>query len=425
MLFIQSKFKESAIAFYKKVSHTASVASAEVCASVKRGERRYIVSALALLAAIGTILSFSLTGARFVYKVNYSGKNIAVVRDKNSFNTAKKTVVKMVNGNDVEKEVAKPEYTPAIALAPSISDQNHIVSAIIDNTDGIVEGCIFKVNGAELFTAEKKTLEKCIKKRFEKFRIEGAKCSFEFVEKTDMVKGYFLKKDMLGEDEIKYELNKLSVKTVAETVEETVIPYGVTEIKNEDGLIGSRDVIIEGRNGMGNRVTTVVYIDGVQQGDPETKEVVVLAPVDEAVSVGVSVPVSDEEITSLPGSGYVFPLATKRWEVSAYFGDGRGHKGIDLAAKYGTPILAVASGKVIRSEWYEGYGYCVDIDHGFGFVTRYGHASQLIAEVGQTVSAGEVIALVGSTGDSTGDHLHIEFIVGDTKLNPAMYLGLD
>jgi hypothetical protein len=84
------------------------------------------------------------------------------------------------------------------------------------------------------------------------------------------------------------------------------------------------------------------------------------------------------------------------------------HLGVDYPANEGTPILAIESGTVIQSNYIGRYGNLVEIDHGNGFTSKYGHASQLLVNVGQQVQQGEVIALVGSTGYSTGPHLHFE-----------------
>jgi murein DD-endopeptidase MepM/ murein hydrolase activator NlpD len=84
------------------------------------------------------------------------------------------------------------------------------------------------------------------------------------------------------------------------------------------------------------------------------------------------------------------------------------HSGIDIGAMYGTAIYATASGKVIYSGWYGGYGNAVVIDHGGGYSSLYGHCSTLYVSNGQTVRQGATIASVGSTGMSTGPHLHFE-----------------
>jgi murein DD-endopeptidase MepM/ murein hydrolase activator NlpD len=103
-------------------------------------------------------------------------------------------------------------------------------------------------------------------------------------------------------------------------------------------------------------------------------------------------------------------------------GKPRNHLGIDIAAPMGTPIGAVASGKVIFAGRQRGYGNCVILEHPDGRQTRYAHAQRLMVEVGQTVQAGEVIALVGSTGRSTGPHLHFEVMENGRRLDPLKFL---
>jgi murein DD-endopeptidase MepM/ murein hydrolase activator NlpD len=100
------------------------------------------------------------------------------------------------------------------------------------------------------------------------------------------------------------------------------------------------------------------------------------------------------------------------------------HSGIDLVAPTGTPIRAAAKGRVIHAGPMPGYGNTVDIDHGNGYVTRYAHTSKIEVRVGQTVRSGQEIAKVGSTGRSTGPHLHFEVRVGHRAVDPAGYLAL-
>lgn len=98
------------------------------------------------------------------------------------------------------------------------------------------------------------------------------------------------------------------------------------------------------------------------------------------------------------------------------------HKGLDIAAKTGTPIKAAASGKVTYSGTMGGYGNLIIIDHGNGVTTRYGHCNKLYKKVGAEVNAGDVIAAVGNTGNSTGSHLHFEIRKDGIYVNPSQYL---
>lgn len=98
------------------------------------------------------------------------------------------------------------------------------------------------------------------------------------------------------------------------------------------------------------------------------------------------------------------------------------HEGVDVSAPRGTPILAAANGKVLRAGWATGYGQLVEISHGYGYVTRYGHASRIMVRAGQTVSRGEVIAQVGNSGIATSPHLHYEVLVNGRAQNPMNYV---
>lgn len=112
------------------------------------------------------------------------------------------------------------------------------------------------------------------------------------------------------------------------------------------------------------------------------------------------------------------------WRISP-LGDGNElHQGIDIAYAMGAPVVATADGQVIQSGWSGGYGNMVRIDHGNGLATLYGHNSELAVGVGQTVKKGEIIAFAGSTGKSTGPHVHYEIRAGDTPVDPWKYLVL-
>ena len=99
------------------------------------------------------------------------------------------------------------------------------------------------------------------------------------------------------------------------------------------------------------------------------------------------------------------------------------HPGIDLAAPYGTPVYATADGTVLRAGWNSGgYGNLVEIDHGRGIVTRYGHMSKVIVSEGQHITRGQQVGYVGSTGRSTGNHLHYEVRIDNSPVNPIPFM---
>lgn len=114
--------------------------------------------------------------------------------------------------------------------------------------------------------------------------------------------------------------------------------------------------------------------------------------------------------------------STFGYRRSPFWRIGNRHTGIDIANSHGTPIQAADGGEVIFSGWWDGYGKAVIIDHGKGISTVYGHMSRLYMQKGQTVMKGQVIGLLGSTGYSTGPHLHFEVRKNGTPMNPARWL---
>jgi murein DD-endopeptidase MepM/ murein hydrolase activator NlpD len=110
------------------------------------------------------------------------------------------------------------------------------------------------------------------------------------------------------------------------------------------------------------------------------------------------------------------------WRIDPFTGQQALHEGVDFMADEGTPIVAAAAGRVIQASFHPQYGNLVEIDHGFGITTRYAHAAQVHTRVGDLVRRGQKIATVGSTGRSTGPHLHFEVRTGGVAQNPDRFL---
>lgn len=129
---------------------------------------------------------------------------------------------------------------------------------------------------------------------------------------------------------------------------------------------------------------------------------------------------------------FTFPLPANVYRITSYYGNRKDpftgktayHSGYDFACAKGTKIYAADSGTVVIAKWNGGYGNCVTINHGGGIMTLYGHCSELLVTAGQKVSRGDVIAKVGSTGRSTGNHLHFEVRKNGSVIDPSPYIGL-
>jgi murein DD-endopeptidase MepM/ murein hydrolase activator NlpD len=111
------------------------------------------------------------------------------------------------------------------------------------------------------------------------------------------------------------------------------------------------------------------------------------------------------------------------YRISPFTGRRVFHEGIDVAARYGAPVKATAKGIVIYAGYKLGYGNLVTIDHGFGYVTRYGHNSKVLVKVGDRVEKGQIISKVGNTGKSTGPHVHYEVLLNGIPVNPLKFIA--
>jgi murein DD-endopeptidase MepM/ murein hydrolase activator NlpD len=109
------------------------------------------------------------------------------------------------------------------------------------------------------------------------------------------------------------------------------------------------------------------------------------------------------------------------WRISPITGAKEFHKGVDIPANFGTEIIAAHDGVVTFSGWGDSYGNHIIITGNNGFATKYAHCSSLLVAEGQTIKVGDIIALVGSTGDSTGNHLHYEILKDSRNLNPLYF----
>ncbi|HEU5480808.1 MAG TPA: M23 family metallopeptidase, partial [Candidatus Tumulicola sp.] len=107
------------------------------------------------------------------------------------------------------------------------------------------------------------------------------------------------------------------------------------------------------------------------------------------------------------------------WRSNPFGGSPEFHQGLDIAAPTGTTVTAAAAGTVIMAQWYGGYGNYILIDHGGGYSTGYGHLSAIYVSNGQAVKRGQAIGAVGSTGASTGPHLHFEVRIDGKPVDPA------
>ncbi|HHU31323.1 MAG: peptidoglycan DD-metalloendopeptidase family protein [Zhaonellaceae bacterium] len=208
----------------------------------------------------------------------------------------------------------------------------------------------------------------------------------------------------------------INVTTTYEQQVKEKIPFDTKTVKDSSILRGQSKVKQPGEEGEKQVQYKIVMENGRQVTKEVLQEQVLKEPVQKVVLQGTKL------VMASRGSGQLsWPL--KGRITSSYGKRGREfHTGMDIDGRTGDSIRAAESGKVTQAGWVGNYGYMVTINHGDGLVTRYAHCSKLLVKVGDQVSRGDVIAKVGSTGRSTGSHLHFEVIVNGKFQNPRLFL---
>lgn len=218
---------------------------------------------------------------------------------------------------------------------------------------------------------------------------------------------------------IRKTVDPASIKLVEEGRMRESVPYETVTKKSKDYYIGDKIVDVEGENGIQIFDGTLTKIGGkVVERQVDSVEVI-KEKVDEVILVGTA-----ERPKTAPTGTFHNPMVKGTYIVTSRPGWrwGRTHEGVDMAGSIGTHVFASDGGTVIRASVYSGYGNCIDIEHANGYITRYGHLSYIGVRVGQKVYQGEYIGNVGSTGHSTGPHLHFEIRRNGVFTNPDNYV---
>ena len=428
------------------------------------------VAALAVFGyTVHTVLEYN-----YVLAVEVNGSVVGYVQTEQVFDSAKEEVAQRINyaGTDREGWTVEPSYQ--IAVGEEVMDENQMAAAILESSsDEIQNATGVYVNGelvavttegdvlqADLdsmiapyedpenpnltveFTKDIRLENSLyftdtivpVEQIIEKFHGEEQGAVYYTIQSGDTpwtVAGSFgISVDELqaqnpdldfnsssgfpvgGQLTISQAMPYLQVKrTLVSTYQET-IPYNTEEQEDEDLAFGTTKIIQDGAEGLAE-VTQQQVFYGDSYTPSETTiidRVVVQEPVTKIIAKGKKLANGDLASTGsgslmwpVPGYSYV-----SRW-MSSY------HKGADICAPYGTPIYASDSGVVTTAGYHYSYGNYVIINHGNGYQTLYAHASRLNVHVGQAVSQGDVIAYVGSTGNSTGNHCHFEVYVNGVR----------
>ncbi len=257
---------------------------------------------------------------------------------------------------------------------------------------------------------------------------ENPEARVDFVHELRLEDGLYYTESITNTAQVESSLirgNYLQTQITVTQVREEIIPFAQETQDSELYYTGTSIISQSGINGIVNVTEDVIYIDGVEVGRVYLSEEVVREARTQITLNGT------RQNTSGAGSytgDVIAGTGTFIWPVPAYtmttveFGEG-GHRALDIAAPSGTPIYACDTGTVTEAGWHYSWGYYVLIDHGNGITTLYAHCSRLDVAPGVNVQQGTQIGLVGNTGVSFGNHLHIEITVNGSLVNPRGYIA--
>lgn len=208
----------------------------------------------------------------------------------------------------------------------------------------------------------------------------------------------------------------LTVETIVQKEYTENTPYEIIVEEDPSLYTNQKKVKVEGKEGLSKVVADETKHNGVLVDKNIISEEILEEPVTQVVIQGT------KELPKTAATGKLMMPTRGRFTSGYGHRWGRMHRGIDIAAKTGTPIVAADGGTVIKSGWHGTFGNMIEIDHGNGMVTRYAHASKLLVSRGAKVYKGQHIANVGNTGRSTGAHLHLEVLINGVNVNPSKYV---
>ncbi len=398
----------------------------------------YFLKLVSIAASVIVCLSATVAvyAAEFssAVEIRYNNRLFGYVANSSEADNVKEKVMSRIYGGFDGEGFS---FKNATVSKNDVLSADSISMSVINNADGIKPACGLYVDGVlKAIANDYATINTYLSEGIKYFTADG----FEFVgfENTIVLRDIFATEDYAKRLEISLDalLNGeygVQFKTVRTEQFEREFAFKEVIEYNNSKKTSYEKIKQKGQNGVESITAEVTYINGQSVLVNELRSVVTTPAVEQ-------IKVKGTKKSPVYHSGYV--LATKYMDkssatmvfpvacngdtyISSFWGDGRGHKGLDIAAPKNTKIYAAADGVVTYSGYRSDYGYMIIVDHNDGKTqTVYSHNSKNLVKVGDTVSAGQQIANVGATGNATGNHLHFEVRINGTPVDAAPYVGL-
>lgn len=419
----------------------------------------------------------------FSLVLSNQGKTIGTIKNEKVYEEAAEMVnQRMVH--DTSQEEAGVKFAPAFRLTPENSNAKtpgSVCDLLIQQSNGIIEEASGLYVDGELEGSVKSSadLRYMLQSRLNSAKGNDLSAVASFVKNVEIVSGLYPTTSIIPTDSMRQYINgtqkagtmytvkagdtatsiaaankislaelqkinrnlgdsikpgdliqlRVDVPTLAVELTKTVnyeekIPFSTVTQEDDSQYSDFTKVLVQGSEGKQRCVDTVHTVNGIETERDSISKTVQVQPVNKVVLVGTKRrPVNEKGV---PSGNFLWPVPSLHTMTSPFgMRWGEFHKGIDISGSgaYGDTIVAADGGIVSLAGWNDGYGKCVMIDHQNGKSTLYGHCSSLLVSEGEAVSKGQPIARIGSTGNSTGSHLHFEIIVGGSNVNPLRYVS--
>ncbi len=394
-----------------------------------------ILGSLVVLLTIVVICLLNITVDYYV--LNFKGEPIGYARSEETVSGAVSEISSKFSQKEEiisEMENFSVSKITSSNLFLSCFDKSEFMDVISAAAESIYKGYSLYIDGNCVASLKSEKTMNSVIENFKTDRVAISKylssnndsCTVTFKENVEIKTEFLATSDIITVEpyETVYSILESSVHYTVNCVqtEQEKVPYVTYYTRNESLHAGQKVVLSKGSDGTKNVQYEVVVEDGQLISKNAINETVTKQPVNAKIQIGSAI--SGGLGTNL---GLIFPVEgyiTSEFggRPDPFSGADSTHKGLDIGAVKGTPIYAASGGKVTQaSNKNNGYGNCVIIEHSSGFSTLYAHCSELLVKEGEAVTEGQLIAKVGSTGRSTGPHLHFGMLVSGTYVDPLLY----
>lgn len=438
----------------------------------------YLVPALCFAVMVG-VIAFGLN-QNYAVKVSLDGQEIGVIDNYTVLKNADSVIKnKLVTLDDSQQWSMEPEIEITTKMGNTVVDERQLSDAILQaSEEDIVTATGLYVDGKFHGAVENvEPVQKAIDSMLEPYDNGDENKTVGFVQNVSLTEGIFFTDTIVDESQLTekitglvegevwytvvqgdspsliasknglrlrelYNLNPeleggglwvgdqvlvsqavpfLQVKEVVREVRDVETAYSTEQRANNSMNLGTTKTVQKGEKGLNKVTVDVTYIDGIAHSETVIETVVVKEPVKEIIEVGRYLP-SVGVLTNTGSGAFGWPTGGGVRISRGFAGQYPAHNGVDIAGPYGTPIYASDSGIVTTAKYTNrGYGVYLIVDHGNGYQTVYGHCSSLLVGYGEQVQKGQLIARMGSTGNSTGNHLHFEIKSGNHRYDPYKF----